>query len=384
MHLDPETLLVARVMPIMIVTAVFATTSALRHNDEANRTWTAAFAAVLSVSVLDAIHGADATAPTIVVAATDASTIFALGALWSGCRLIDGRPRSFLGPVTAAAAALAAVELVQGADPDPDLGSALRLGVSGAFAWLAAAELLRGRMRHNLNSRILQIVLFTFGGGYIAAAALSTAALVDDGVHRPSVQVTAIPLTALFVVAAICLAALRVERAGRWWSMDAEARRRTTLDVLATDAFTEDAVDRIERATLAGRHVGLVLAQVNDLEELNTAFGRESGDRALAHVAGILRTRAPADALLGHLGAGRFVVLVVAETPAVPSTIVDAIRTGLTDSSVGEGMELRTDAAFGTAHTRDTPADLDTLMARARVALAQATAQETARETAEN
>jgi diguanylate cyclase (GGDEF)-like protein len=373
MDLDLETLFIARVLPIALVTTVFATTAALRHNDEANRAWTAAFAAALCASGLDAVYATDGAVPPVVVAATDASTVFALGAMWAGCRLLDGRSRSYIWVAVLAALAVAAPTLGGSSHPDLDLSAALRLGATGLFAWLAATELLRGKMRLNLNGRILQLAFFGLGAWYVTAAALSAAAS-GGGIDRPPVESTALPFTAVFLIAAICLSALRVERAGNWWSMSSEARRHTQLELLTSDPFREDASDRIERATLAGGHVALVLAEINDLDELNSAFGRESGDRALTHFAGILRTRVPADALLGHLGAGRFVVLVVASSPEAPLIIVDAIRTGLTETSISDGMELRTDVTFGTSHTVDTPATFESLLAKADVDLTRARA----------
>jgi diguanylate cyclase (GGDEF)-like protein len=367
MDLDLETLLIARVLPMTLVTAVFATTAAMRHNDEANRAWTAAFAAALCVTALDAIYAADGSAPLVVVAAGDASTVFSVGAMWAGCRLLDNRERSNIWMPLVAAIAVAVPTLVQTSSPDLDLSTTLRTAATGVFAWLAATELLRGPMRLNLNARILQGVFLLFGAWYITLAALNA-----GGAVRPDVETTALPFTALFVVSAICLSALRVERAGNWWSMSAEARRRSTLNVLAADAFREDAADRLERATRAGSHVALVLAEIDDLDELNSAFGREAGDNALVHFSGILRSRVPADALLGHLGAGRFVVLVVAASTETPRRVVDAIRTGLTESSVGEGMELRTGATFGTGHTIDSPATFDSLLGRADADLAKA------------
>lgn len=366
MDLDLETLLLVRVLPMAIVSAIFATTAAMRHNDEANRAWTAAFAAALCVSGLDAIYDADGAAPTVVVAAGDASTVFALGAMWSGMRLLHARTSSRLWLALAAGVTVALPTLAQSSDPDLGLSTALRTGAAGAFAWLTATELIRGPLRLNLNARILQLAYFLFGGWYIVLLALSA-----SGVARPTVYSTALPLTALFLVSAVCLSALRVEQAGNWWSMSAEARRRSKLRVLNSDAFREDAADRIQRAALAGSHVALVLAEIDDLDELNSAFGREAGDNALVHFSGIVRSRVPADALLGHLGAGRFVVLVVASSTDTPRTVVDAIRTGLTESTVGEGMELRTDASFGTSHTIHSPASFDSLLSRADAELAR-------------
>lgn len=371
MDLDLETLLIACALAIVVVTAVFATTAALRHNDEANRAWTASFAAALCATGLGAIYGTGAV-PTVVVAVVDASTIFAVGALWAGCRLLDSRPRSYVWVPFVVAVGAMVPTLLQSTTPDLDLSSAIRLGVTGVFAWLTAVELLRGNMRLNLNGRILQVVFFALGAWYIGAAAISFAAAGDGRIERPPMESTALPFVGAFIVAAICLSALRVEQSGNWWSMSADARRRTRIDVLAADAFRDDARDRIDRATRAGGHVALVLAEIDQLDELNSAFGRESGDRALVHFAEILRTRVPADALIGHLGAGRFVVLLVAASTAVPLIVVEAIRTGLTEAPVSDGMELRVNASFGTSHSADTPATFESLLGRADAELDRA------------
>jgi diguanylate cyclase (GGDEF)-like protein len=368
MDLDLETLLITCALAMVCVTAVFATTAALRHNDEANRAWTSAFAAALLATSLEAVYGTSAM-PTVVVAVIDASSVFALGAMWSGARLLNNRSRSYVSVPGALALAVAVVTMVQAPVPNLDLGAAIRFGVTGVFAWLTAAEMLRGDMRRNLNGRILQTVFFLLGAWYIGAAALSAAATGDGRIDRPTLESTSLPFVGVFIVAAICLSALRVERTGNWWSMSADARRRTNLDVLAADAFLDDARDRIERATYAGGHVGLVLAEIDHLDELNSAFGRDSGDRALVHFSTILRARVPADALLGHLGAGRFVIIVMAPIPTVPQTVVDAIRTGLTEAPVSEGMELRVDATFGTSHSAGTSATFESMLKKAAMEL---------------
>jgi diguanylate cyclase (GGDEF)-like protein len=368
MDLDLETLLIACALAMVVVTAVFATTAAMRHNDEANRAWTAAFAAALCSMGLEAIYGSGVM-PSVVVAVSDASAVFAIGAIWAGCRLLDGRSRSYAWVPFLAALA---VTIPTVASDDLDLSAAVRLGTIGVFAWLTAAELLRGVMRLNLNCRILQTAFFLFGAWYVVAAAISAAAMGDGTISRPAIASTVLPFVGVFLITAICLSALRVERSGNWWSMSTVARRRTNLDVLAAEAFRNDARDRIERATAAGGHVGLVLAEIDHLDDLNSAFGRESGDRALVHFSGILRARVPADALVGHLGAGRFVILVVAATPTVALTVVDAIRTGLTEASISEDMVLRVDASFGTSHSAQTSAAFETLLGKADADLARA------------
>jgi diguanylate cyclase (GGDEF)-like protein len=360
---DLETLLIACALATVVVTGVFATTVAMRHNDEANRAWTASFAAALCVAGLEAIYGTGDT-PIIVAAVINASSVFALGAMWAGCRLLDGRTHSYIW-IPFAVSILVMVPVLALTTPDRDLETAVRCGVSGVFAWLAAVELVRGGMRSNLNARILQTVFGAFGAWYVCAAAISFAAASDNRIPSPPTETVILPFVGLFIVAAICLSALRVERTGNWWSMNADARRRTHLGVLASDAFRDDARDRIERAAAAGTHVGLVLSEIDHLDDLNAAFGRESGDRALVHFSGILRDRVPSDALLGHLGAGRFVVLVVSPNPAVPLRVAEAIRTGLMEAIVGDELDLRVDASFGTSHTSTTPPTFEALLAKA-------------------
>jgi diguanylate cyclase (GGDEF)-like protein len=347
MDIDLTTLLVACALVVATVTAVFTTTAALRHNDESNRAWVAAFAGALCVTGLAAIYGLDDSTPAPVIATIDTSSVFAMGALWSGCRLLDGRRRSLILVVLVLAIGAAAPAALGGANPDLDLSSAVRLGLTGLFAWLGATELLRGPMRLNLNGRLLQLTLFVVGGWFIAAAALFTASA--DDATRPTVGGTLLPFTATFVIAAICLSALRVERTGNWWSVSTESRRQSDLPVLAAGSFREDARDRVERAAMTGHHVGLVLAEISDLDELNSAFGREAGDRALIHFTELLRSHVPASALIGYLGAGRFGVLTASSTADSTSKVVSAVRTGLIDASLGEHMEIRTDAHFGTS-----------------------------------
>lgn len=364
MELDLTTLLTCCALAIVTVAAVFATTAALRHNDEANRAWVAGLAGALCATGLAAIYGLDDSTPALVIATIDGSSVFAVGALWAGCRALDGRSRSLIWIVLVASILTALPTLLGGSEVDLDLSAALRLGITGLMAWMCAIELMRGGMRLNLNSRILQVTLFAIGGWYLASAAVFAAANSALS-QRPTVESTLLPFAALFIVAAICLSSLRVERAGNWWSMNAETARRTNLAVLSPESFRDDARDRIERSTMTGRHLTLVLAEIDALDELNSAFGRETGDSAMMHFTQLLRSQVPATALIGHLGAGRFAILSVMTSADISDNIITAVRTGLLDSPLGEDMEIRIDASFGTSYTGDVPASFEALLSQA-------------------
>lgn len=364
MDLDLPTLLTCCALATIAVAAVFSTTVALRHNDEANRAWVAGLAAALCATGLAAIYGIDDSTPVTVVAAIDASTVFALGATWAGFRALDGRARSLVWIALVAALLTALPTLLGTTDVDLDLSATLRLAVTGLMAWMCAIELMRGAMRLNLNSRILQVVLFAFGGWYLAASAVHAAASTPLS-NRPTLESTMLPFTAVFLVVTICASALRVERSGNWWSMNAATARRTNLAVLAPDPFREDARDRVDRAAMTGRHVALILAEIEALDDLNTAFGRETGDAAMMHFTELLRSRVPASALIGHLGAGRFAILSVVTTDDMSANIVAAVRTGLLDTALGKNMEIRIDASFGTSRSGEIPMTFEALLTQA-------------------
>jgi hypothetical protein len=126
---DLETLLIACALATVVVTGVFATTVAMRHNDEANRAWTASFAAALCVAGLEAIYGTGDT-PIIVAAVINASSVFALGAMWAGCRLLDGRTHSYIW-IPFGVSILVMLPVLALSTPDRDLETAVRCGVSG-------------------------------------------------------------------------------------------------------------------------------------------------------------------------------------------------------------------------------------------------------------
>lgn len=368
MDLDLTTLLVCCTLALLTVGTVFTATVALRHSDSANRAWAAGIAAAVCVMGLTTIYGLDSATPVAVVGVIDATCVFAVGVTWVGYRALDGRSTRLVLLIVLAAALVAAPTVLFGEPADLDMSATLRLGVSGLLAWLCAIELERGRMRMNLNSRIQQLALFVFGGWYLTSSAIIAAA---DGplAQRPTLEAQVLPLTALFIVSALCQTALRVERTGNWWSMNVETTRKSNLGVLTSEQFRNDCRDRLERADLTGRRVSLVLAEIDALEELNTAFGREAGDSAMLHFTQLLRSHVPATALLGHLGAGRFGILTVMTSDDTADNIIASIRTGLLDSRLRDDMEIRIDAIFASANNGDAPASFEGLMQSATAEL---------------
>jgi GGDEF domain-containing protein len=356
MTLDPQTALVSAAAGTLLATVVYSITATMRHNDRANRLWTSGFIAAFGGAAVRIGWTEVDDSTRVVRALSTAALVFAVGALWAGARSFAGR--TTLAPVALTAAAVVGVLVALG-------GGARWTVVPGTLctavlALLAALALQRGPMGSNLNSRLLQLTLLLVAVGSLATLVVSlTADGWTAGTGYPSLTMTLI-ICAAYVVAAMALTALRVERYGTWWSL-ADSGTRESLGVLDATAFRHDARDRLLRSVAPAAPAALVVADLTELDELNTAFGRQAGDAALAHLAAVLRVKTPPSALLGHLGAGRFAVL----TSRDPEVIVAALRTGLLDVPVSADAPMRLAPRYGTATAAAHGYDYDAMVAAA-------------------
>jgi GGDEF domain-containing protein len=349
-------LVLAGVLAALVVTAAsFAVTTAMRHNDPANRLWCGSALAALGAGLAVQLPGADLLGidtPT----ASAACAALALGLLWSGLRRFGGRTALPLLPLAAAAAV---VVVRTGLDA---VGSPLRpdgFVVAAAFAAAGVVELRRSPMHLNLNVRLLQVALAAFAATAAVNAVLGR--LYDQSPH-----VSGLLLTLTLQVALPLLSSMRAEREGAWWSEDHGTGR--VFGVHSRAQFLEAAADRLERLQLRGGNAGLVLAEITDLVELNEAFGRRGGDLALDTVADALRRHVPAWSVLGYLGVGRFVVLAPADSPERTAEIAAAVERAVyaRSSAAEQGQDIPVPVLFGTADTFTCRPEIDALLAAAR------------------
>lgn len=351
---DLDLVLLGTLLPFLAVAVTFAVTTALRHNDPANRLWCgalmAAAGAALATLVPDTVTG-DLDTETFAAA----SSVVSLGLLWSGLRRFRGEIALPVLPLVAAMGVVLLREALQAAGspvlPDGYLAAA-------GFAVAGVVELRRSSMRLNVNVSLLQGVLALFAVSAVVDAVLGR--LVSD-VDR----VSAVLLLTTVLAVLQLLVAMRAERDGTWWSEDHGSGR--VFGVHTRDQFLEASADRLGRLALRGGHAGLVLCEITDLVELNEAFGRRGGDLALATVADTLRRHVPTWSVIGYLGVGRFAVLTPAQTPERTAEVAAAVERAVYTRSVDSGgdQDIPVPVLFGTADTFGTDADVEALLAAA-------------------
>ena len=328
MVLDPESVRVAAALGIGFPTAMFVAATTQRHNDPSSRLWSVGFlmtTAAMSVAVVrdgqDLGRGIDV---VLAVAVT-----LGLAAVWMGARLLHGRRAGW--PVAGAAA------VVVGLVSAIDLEAARIVQLLGAavLSGLAVHEFGRGATRSYVEARLVRILMIGLALLSLGAAARQTFGDVP-GAEASDWRVLAV--AALFqVTLMVALSALREGEAER--TLGARIGRTTVAGLLTGPDFLVRAEDQITRAGMTGEHTTFLLAQVDDLESLATAYGLQARELAVVHMSTALREHLSAATLLGYLGGGRFAALLVHRAPTSES--VDDLRRGLATSPTPDGLPLR-------------------------------------------
>ncbi|MBS4751764.1 diguanylate cyclase [Nocardioides sp. zg-ZUI104] len=337
--------LLAAAAAVTAVAATFVIVVVLRHNDGPNRIWAAGIS-VLALSSAGVAAYRPEEAAGVSAGAVAFAVPFAMATLGWGAALLNG-----LRPVVPAVGAAAAVAtgLLTGLAEGSSLEApawALTTLLCAALCAVAAVLFGRGAMGPNLNALVLQAATGAAGLGFVGCAVYGLVA------GEEVLLATLVVCGLLAVSITPNLTALRVERRANWWSMRDESLRRDLIGVLGRQAFVQDADDRLERSAHLGVDSALTLVRVDELAEINLAFGREAGDAALAHVAGVLRRHTRPWSLLGHLGGGVFAVL----SPVDPTSIEAAVRMGLLHDPVPDSLPTRVEVSF--VEVVSTPDDL--------------------------
>lgn len=342
-HLDPVTLLVLLAIVALVAAVLVVVDSSLRGVEALGRLWGMAYlsAAFFSVTLLvDTLTHADAAA----VAAGTA--VLAVGFAWAGIRWRNRKqPRSWIG-VGAAALTAAVGPLADAAGTD-----ALVIGFApvGVLSLLYAYEALSGSVRRRLHAQVLAALfglLALYGAAVLVAElVLGTAQpwLADPG----PVALVAVVVTMLSAVSSSALIA------------EADRHRPVQGADQEIDAIPEEspqtqraAAALLERADFLQEGVCLIEAQLDNLGDMNLAFGRRFGDDAIVRFGEILRRHLPAFSVIVYRRAGRFSILVDAESDDWAQAMVENVQLALAEEPMGrpEGIRYIT-ASFGIAHS---------------------------------
>jgi len=349
--LDMTTLLLISGLIVILCGISFILNTAMRRNDASGRLWSISFIAGMLTALSFAVWGFSPHLWWILVTG-NAAYVVSVGAIWSGARVFNGRS-SYIWIPLAAGVATAALTLLEGQSAGIWTGSTpLFIGVA-AFSGLGAAETMRSRMRRNLNARILSFCLWIVCAYYV----LRSSVFVTMGPDSPIFQqyfgsaITTIITILLVLLGTISMSILQAERSGARALGDVTVGVHSVVGVLSATSFMQQWADWVERASFHGDRLAMIAMDVDNLPQMNTAFGRTFGDTAIRSVAQIIRHHAPTDSLLGHTGAGRFVIVVVTASTNDAEHLAIRLQTALVDEPIDPQQSLRATASFGVVDT---------------------------------
>jgi diguanylate cyclase (GGDEF)-like protein len=361
--MDTVTLLVVSGLVITLCGASFVLNTVFSRGDAAGRAWSTAFIAGMLSTLSFAVYGLNPDVwGALIVGNT--SLAMALGSMWAGCRLYNGRTSLFW-VVAAASVVVALGVIVRGPQAGGWAGAFELYAAVAAFAAAGAFEAMRQRLKRNINGRII-VVIETIVAVYYAGRAVAVLLDGPDGeIFRLffGTAQTAVLNMVLVVLVAGAMSVLRAERHNTATVGDRGTGISSAAGVLSAAAFQQVAGDHLERAAHSRSELVLVAVDVDRLPELNTAFGRAAGDSAIESFAQTLRRTAPVMATIGHVGGSRFMVLAPVASAAESADVAERIQTGLVDEPLARSQTIRLTASFGLAGTAGHGYDLSTLTA---------------------
>ncbi|TFD61520.1 diguanylate cyclase [Cryobacterium suzukii] len=361
MTLDTPTLLVLNGVVIALCGVSFILNTAFNRNDSVGRIWSLAFIAGMMVTIA---HGATESGQMIwwAIVVANVTLTIAAGSLWAGLRRYNRRSRGFWVIATISVLVLAAT-LVHGESADRWAGAAESWMALAVLSVFGALEAVRGRLRRNLSGRILAVALWVAAIAATARAIVFTVDGVTGTVFLTYFNTANVAALSLFLVVLMTVAAsaLRVQQASGRAVGDLTDGIHSAAGVLSAAAFAQAATDHLDRAKNAGVGLALIGADIDNLPEINVAFGRAAGDEAISRFAAKLRASAPVLAVIGHRASGRFLVLADAASAAEAHALTERIRTSLVDEPLKGASLIRLTASFGIADTFDHGHDLTAL-----------------------
>ena len=369
MHLDTMTVLVLNGVVVALCGVLFILNTAFHGNDSVGRIWSMAFIAAIVVTIA---HGSSMAGQMIwwAIVAANVALAIAVGSVWAGLRCYNGRS-SGLWVVAVISALVFAATLLHG-EPAGQWAGATELWISVALmSVFGAIEAMRGRLRRKFSGRMLAATL------WIAAAAAIMRAVVfaADGatgtvfvtyLNTGNFSVLSLCLIVLITVAA---STLRAEHASGGAPGDLTVGMYSESGVLTATAFVQAASDHVKRAKHSEAGLALIGADIDNLPEINVAFGRGAGEEAIVWFAAQLRLSAPVLSVIGHQASGRFLMLVNAASVVESCAVAERVRATLVDGPLKEASQIRLTASFGIADTFDHGYTLTALMVAVSAAI---------------
>jgi diguanylate cyclase (GGDEF)-like protein len=306
----------------------------------------------------------------ITIDLSNAILLTSFAATWTGARIFDGRPPSYIGLFGGALLWLA-VSRIPAISQSMEARILISSFIVTGYTWAAAYEFWRGRSEPLVSRWPAIFMLFAHGSLFLLRTPLSTVMpWIPDTQVFESVWLTVLSFEALLFTIAIAfiLLAMAKERT------ELLHKTASLVDPLTgipnRRAFLEGAEAMAERIDADPRPAAVLLVDLDHFKTINDSFGHALGDRVLrlfAETAGA--NIAPSD-LLGRLGGEEFAIALYDVDRARAKEVAEAIRRSFAEAaSEVDGRPVGATCSIGVAVSEKGPLDMTELLAQADEAL---------------
>jgi diguanylate cyclase (GGDEF)-like protein len=151
-------------------------------------------------------------------------------------------------------------------------------------------------------------------------------------------------------------------------TIEESARTDPLTGVVNRRGFEEELGAERRRAARTGRPLSVIVCDLDHFKRVNDDHGHAAGDRALQHLAAVLRAEARDVDTVARLGGEEFAVL-LPETPVhAAHGAAERMRRALRSAPTADGIALTASFGVGDAAAADGPAQADAAMYAAKAA----------------
>jgi len=294
----------------------------------------------------------------------------AFAVTWTGARVFDGRPPSYIGLFGGAVLWLIVCRIPAIAD-SMEARILISSFIITGYTWAAAYEFWLGRSEPLVSRWPLIFMLFAHGSLFLLRTPLAAVMpwLPDTHVYE-SVWLTVLSFEALLFTIAIAfiLLAMAKERT------ELLHKTASLVDPLTgipnRRAFLEGAGVMARRLADNPQPAAVLLVDLDHFKSVNDSFGHALGDRVLQLFAETACTHLGPHDLLGRLGGEEFAIALCGANRSEAMEVAEAIRESFSEAaSEVEGHPVFATCSIGVAVRDKGPFDMSELLGEADEAL---------------
>ena len=376
MQLDTWTLALASAIAVVVASSMYILGTLTYKDNDTGRIWSVAYMAGMLTTLSFLVYNLDADAWWAGGVGNGAMVVGA-ALFWGGSRVRNGR-RPHYSIVAAAGTVTALAAWLPGPDGGDWVGAEVYFAGVALFAAAAAVETMRGTQSQEVGSMTITVVFSIQAAFYLLRLFALIAFGADSGffLHSVGSNTTAIVAMVLIPVLATTMSTMRAERAQAGTAIFHDYGRTgyTEQGVLRADSFQLVVSDWLERCELHRQPLALLHVDLDNLTEINTAFGLAQGNQVLAQYISFVRRFGPPHSDIGQAGTGRLVLATPMASPEEALATVAALQASLLKAPITQLAGLRPTLSVGIAFSEHYDYDFEKMSSAARAACDQATA----------